>query len=67
MNIKDSAGTIVIVLTIVGMFFALSGQIGDIRERITRVETVMTGYSAEVLRLHKRMDDHERPVEGPDL
>ena len=48
MNIKDAAGTIVIVLTIVGMFIALSEQIGDLgeqitrlRERITRVEFIM--------------------------
>ena len=48
MNIKDAAGTIVIVLTLVGMFFALSEQNGDLgeqitrlRERITRVEVVM--------------------------
>ena len=41
MRLQDAAGTIVIVLTIAGMFISLSGQIGDIRERITRVETVM--------------------------
>ena len=48
MNIKDSAGTIVIVLTLVGMFIALSEQNGDLgeqitrlRERITRVQVVM--------------------------
>ena len=48
MNIKDVSGTIIIVLTLVGMFIGLSRQIGDLgeqitrlRERITRVEAVI--------------------------
>ena len=43
-----------------GEFSLITRQIGDLSERITRVETAMAGFSAEVLRLHKRMDDHER-------
>ena len=52
MNIKDSAGIIIIVLAIVTLYGALAFQsrgefsqttlqIGDLRERITRVEVVM--------------------------
>ena len=52
MSLKDSTGTIVIVLTVVALYAALAFQsrsefsqttreIGDLRERITRVETVI--------------------------
>ena len=41
MSLKDAAGTIIIVLAIVGMFIALSGQIGDLGERIARIEAVI--------------------------
>ena len=67
MNLKDAIRVLAIVTIYVTLAFQshrefslITVQIGDLRERITRVETVMTGFSAEVLRLHKRMDDHER-------
>ena len=52
MSLQDAAGTIVIVLTIVALYGALAFQsrgefsqttlqLGDLRERITRVETVI--------------------------
>ena len=48
MSLKDAAGTIIIVLAIVTLAFQsraefsqTTRQIGDLRERITRVETVI--------------------------
>ena len=52
MSLKDSTGIIVIVLTVIALYAALAFQsraefsqttreIGDLRERITRVESVI--------------------------
>ena len=67
MSLKDAIIVLAIVTIYVTLAFQshrefslITRQIGDLGKRITRIETVMAGYSDEVLRLHKRMDDHER-------